>query len=155
MLDDSFAFTNVHFASELQRIENSGSLNGLLYSYLYQGAELLHARFRLPFLEIADIPRGGAIASLSSTTSSSDYIAADGSARTKIYHTLPEPTWQDFTEYEGKVVPLQIIEEMRLKEGATMDQWGVRGLEVKEETWAVLTTWYEKTHGGDGDDGGE
>jgi hypothetical protein len=65
--------------------------------------------------------------------------------RKKYFKHLAEPVWQDWTDYRGAVVPLEIIKGMREAEGVSEADWQGRGIVVGEKGWAVLTEWYQTT----------
>ncbi|RXK42340.1 hypothetical protein M231_00330 [Tremella mesenterica] len=73
----------------------------------------------------------------------------------------PLPVWQDYTEYRGRTVPSHILEkvyeaeakgrdglETQEKSGKSKVDWkeGGRQMELSEEGWNVLRSWYEWLH---------
>lgn len=52
------------------------------------------------------------------------------------------PTWQDFTDYNGKLVPLDIIARMKEMEGSSEKEWNRRGVVVGDKSWEILLDWY-------------
>lgn len=50
-----------------------------------------------------------------------------------------KPFWQDWTDFQGEAVDMEVIEEMRRVEGVAEDDlWDRRGMEVGETAWNVL-----------------
>lgn len=56
-----------------------------------------------------------------------------------------EPKAEMFTDFEGKGVPLDLLQRMRMIEGISEEDWCQRGVEVGDETWKLLTDWQEGT----------
>lgn len=52
--------------------------------------------------------------------------------------------WMDMTDYNGSIVPMEVLEEMRMSEGISKADWRGRGISVGRTTWAVLTGWDEE-----------
>lgn len=128
----------------------------LIRSLRHGGQELFHIRTHTYSVEIADPSdeeRAGARedTGFSHNIFASHYEHADGTKHSKYYETGDELEWQDSTHFDGHVVPLEIIRQMRKAAGAKAGDWEGRGVEVGEAAWKVLTTWrdgLEKKAGG-------
>jgi hypothetical protein len=64
---------------------------------------------------------------------------AAGSAEFK-HVKLPEPQWEDATDFQGHVVPLWVMSRMKQVQG-TKEPWVGRGIEVNKKAWQVLLDW--------------
>lgn len=58
-----------------------------------------------------------------------------------------ELEWEDATEFDGLVVPLSILKEMRKAAGVGPNEWNGRHVNVGEAAWRVLTDWRNRTKG--------
>lgn len=50
-------------------------------------------------------------------------------------------TYQDSTDYEGDLIPLEILDDMRLEEGVSKEQWRGRQREIGMGASMVLCKW--------------
>lgn len=64
---------------------------------------------------------------------------ATGTEKYTTYTPSDELEWQDYTEYDGVCVPLNIIRQMRKAEG--VGEWKGRGVKVGDTAWKILTDW--------------
>lgn len=118
----------------------------LIRSLRHAGQELLHVRTHTYSVEIANPSDHQRALSNAYTGSSLDIFAChyegeNGTKQAKYYETTEELEWQDSTHFDGHVVPLEIIRQMRKAAGAKAGDWEGRGVEVGETAWKVLTTW--------------
>lgn len=67
----------------------------------------------------------------------------DGNPVRRTYGYAKEDMWMDYTEFEGAVVPLEVIQQMRREENAELGSWEGRGIKVGDKGWKVLTDWKE------------
>lgn len=51
--------------------------------------------------------------------------------------------WDHATDYKGRVVPLEVLNRMRIVERKDKSDWDKRNVEVSDEGWAVLQEWYD------------
>jgi hypothetical protein len=49
----------------------------------------------------------------------------------------------DYTSFDGKAVPLEVLEGMREAEGVSREDWEKRGVEVGVAAWRVLLDWQQ------------
>jgi hypothetical protein len=118
----------------------------LIRSLRHGGQELFHIRTHTYSVEISDPSdeqRAGARedTEFSDDIFTSHYEDEDGTKHSKYYDTGYELEWQDSTHFDGHVVPLEIIRQMRKAAGVKAGDWEGRGVEVGEAAWKVLTTW--------------
>jgi hypothetical protein len=71
------------------------------------------------------------------------YHGANRSNREKLFERQSEPSWQHWTDYGRKPIPLSIIEKMRVVEGLDTEAWCKRGVEVGHAAWKVLIDYVE------------
>jgi hypothetical protein len=76
------------------------------------------------------------------------YAAAGGVTRLKMFGWGDQPVLQAYTEYQGRMIPMEIVEEMRLEQNASLEEWRGRNIAVSGSTWGVLT-WYMESQGWD------
>lgn len=69
------------------------------------------------------------------------YLQGDnGWLTTRLAYDISNPIVAVFTDLDGKMVPLEVIERMKAVEGDGVD-WDQRGVEVGEAAWKVVTDW--------------
>jgi hypothetical protein len=107
---------------------DSSSDTGFIRSYLYRGNEVLHVR-----LLVSRIAK--------SVYGHTHVVHWAGRNHREVELAIGAAEWWYWTEYEGRAVPIGILEEMRLAEGRTELDWAKRGVEVGSEGWSVLTEW--------------
>lgn len=57
---------------------------------------------------------------------------------------ISQPFYQDYTDYQGYVVPLSVLDGVERVEGIKNEgYWGKRGVEVGDKAWEVINTWRE------------
>lgn len=125
-------------------------LTAIINSYRHcDDDELIHARFLLPSAEEERsedtrpyIP-DGLTPALRHVTEEEREDAHRGEEVEEL-EDQPETVWTDWTSWGGWVVPLEIIEDMRLEQGATEAEWTGRGIKVGKRAWRVLTEWKEE-----------
>jgi hypothetical protein len=61
------------------------------------------------------------------------------------YATSKYPQWEDATYYEGLVVPLSVLCEMKRVHGSSK-AWIGRGIDVGQKAWQVLLDWKKENH---------
>lgn len=140
LLRKDVALYNLELSATFDSIDPSES-SSIIYSYRHEGSELLHTRSLKDRVDVADVPYVKPGIDLFGTSGQIRYHSRDDTQRLRIYVPLSIPRWEDATEFEGRIVPLEVLEEMRQVEGATMEEWLQRDVQVKPETWAVLTKW--------------
>lgn len=52
--------------------------------------------------------------------------------------------WQDLTDLDGCVVPLDVIAKMLEVDEIKMEDWQGRNMEVTDKAWGVITEWKER-----------
>ena len=57
-----------------------------------------------------------------------------------VYATSKHPQWEDATYYEGLVVPLSVVCDMKRVHGSSKP-WIGRGIDVGKKAWQVLLDW--------------
>lgn len=62
-----------------------------------------------------------------------------------VYATSKYPQWEDATYYEGLVVPLSVLCEMKRVHGGSKP-WAGRGIDVGKKAWQVLLDWKKENH---------
>lgn len=126
----------------LDKLENSAQHPGIIRSLVNGNKTLIHARFYHKYYELEDGPAvpGRRIPSRAEIVK---YETEDGGARERVYGYGEENMWMDYTEYEGAVVPLDIVKKMRRAEGAKLGSWEGRGIVDGDKGWKVLTDWRE------------
>jgi hypothetical protein len=133
----------------LDEVGAAGTRTGWIRSLCCKGEELLHVHLLSDRLEVADEPCATPEPEYSDWSSLIiPYDAADGTRRQKVFVRLAEPIWQDYTDLDGAVVPMEIIREMLKVEGIDEGDWTGRGLEVGELAWRVLVEWRETVGSG-------
>ncbi|KAI9633390.1 uncharacterized protein MKK02DRAFT_39085 [Dioszegia hungarica] len=101
---------------------------GFVRSFRHNGSEMLHLRVLLR--ESTEMPYGG-----------DGVPVVQWVPLIRSEPALPGRTcWQDFTDWEGQVVPMAILGQMRRKEAGKAD-WYQRGVEVPAPTWKILEDW--------------
>ncbi|KAI9636571.1 uncharacterized protein MKK02DRAFT_45276 [Dioszegia hungarica] len=130
--------------ARLRRLADIEALGGTdnIRSYRQGGSELLHAQILMHHRQVSDLEYIPEIPPLP-RDSSLQYDRADGSRREVAFERVAEPMLQHWTDYDGKSVPLDIIERMRVVEGLDPQAWCRRGLEVGEAALKVLTDYLE------------
>jgi hypothetical protein len=71
----------------------------------------------------------------------SRYTGADGRQREKDFEHRDTPSWVIYTDLAGVSVPLEVIENMRIAQGATLEEWDGRNVEVTDAAWSLLEAW--------------
>jgi hypothetical protein len=89
---------------------------GLVRSYLHDGHELLQV----------DLLRAK---------------QEEGEAGTEGAASPREYSWYTCTDFYGMTVPLEVLEAMRIAEGASEAEWDRRGVESGEAGWGILYAW--------------
>ncbi|KAI9632162.1 uncharacterized protein MKK02DRAFT_41306 [Dioszegia hungarica] len=129
----------------LRELDENGQSTGFVYSYHHGGAEILHMRLNTNFIQHTDTPStaptNGAGEAVAPPAGSFHYQDAEDGWRIRSFVAGPEAVWQDWTDVNGGVVPLEVLEEMRVAEGRKDTEWRKRGVEVGETGWAVLLAW--------------
>lgn len=55
------------------------------------------------------------------------------------------PVFHDFTYYQGEIIPLEMVQEIKEVEGITDEScWDKRGVQVGEAAWDVIRLWRER-----------
>lgn len=124
--------------AQLDHLESNGLLEGSVRSYRFDGLEMVHARLLLDFAEYdvdAYRVRGSDGVRIMPYSNSVDLIE-----RYKALEPVPHLLWVDYTNFYGKVVPLEVIEQMRGIEGATIGNWERRCVEVGKASFRILTS---------------
>jgi len=70
---------------------------------------------------------------------------ADPNQIEPVYMTSKLPQWEDATYYEGLVVPLSVLCEMKRVHGGSKP-WIGRGIDVGKKAWQVLLDWKKENH---------
>lgn len=104
------------------------------------GRELFYCTQLRPFAETANHPIAERLSSLPLGFHAEDFRTASGQ-REFIYYRLPTPQLSFSTYYEGYIVPYHILERLKKAEGKPEPFWRGRGIQVREETWAVVMDW--------------
>jgi hypothetical protein len=148
----------------VQDWSKQGLRGAVVRSLTHGGQELLHIRTHTYSVRIADpTPDQRACGHTIVHSPGGIYRVEDedddGRAISKYYETGDELEWQDSTHFDGHVVPLEIIRQMRKAAGVKAGDWEGRGVEVGEAAWKVLTTLRDglekKTSGATGTAGGQ
>lgn len=105
---------------------------GTVWSYTRYGQELLHIRLLV-----------SAIDEWNPNMYTHVLHVADARWRSSL-RLKGDPEWYHWTDYGGRVVPMSVFEEMWRVEGVSKEEWEMRGVEVGEATWSVLTRWVEE-----------
>lgn len=114
---------------------------GIVRSYRHlDSVELLHARLLIQVIGVRDPENPDCRKPVRILYSEGDRQIA----RTFDLIYLSDPFYQDFTSYQGEMVPLELLDEMRRVEGCSSDEWDKRGLHVGRASWDVLSKWIEK-----------
>lgn len=60
-------------------------------------------------------------------------------------HNVTErpPTWRDFGDWNGIVIPAQLLDRMRRSENLNIGEWEKRSVRVSEGTWEMVSQWKE------------
>ena len=106
--------------------------------------EMLHARILTDYIEIQDFQCFPDAHEDSRTIRHLDYTATGGSTRVKRFEKEMSLAWQDYTDFDGHMVPLDIIKKMKQVERPKAGAWEGRGVEVSAKTWKVLTDWRDE-----------
>lgn len=136
--------------SIFDQLDDLGELTAIINSYKHgDDKELIHARFRAPSVEeerredtrayIADGPNSP----LRRVTDDEWEDAMRGEELEEL-DEYPEPVWIDWTSWGRWIVPLEAIDDMRLAQGATDEEWTGGGIDVDDRAWAILTEWKEE-----------
>jgi hypothetical protein len=120
---------------ELVRAELRGEVTAPIHSMRYRDSEVLHARIKLqPF----DIERNNQI----TRERVLYYNGSDWLLEVlNVVKALHAPEWQDYTDFDGEVVPMSVIERMEAAEGLSEKGRKQRGVEVGAVAWGVLMDW--------------
>lgn len=128
------------FFAEIDRLERSDAV-GFVYSYIHGEDEIIHAKLLVDSVEVAD----KSVADDDVHDGLSDhyiqYVARDGSNRERTFRRLSEPTWVEYSDLDGEVVPLDLLGVMRVIEGVDEGDWTGRGIIVSDAGWKVIEDW--------------
>lgn len=118
----------------LDQIESDECYTGPIQSYVHKSkrGELIHLRLQLIELSV------GTLDDPSFYPDSSRAIYAPGSQSRE----SDNPIWQDFTDFNGEVVPLDVIFRMKEMEESSDKEWNRRGVVVGDKAWEILQEWY-------------
>lgn len=125
---------------EMEKEDQVGNISSLKYG----DEELLVATLWGDMVEVADILRTTKVVPKDRSRIKIPYPAVDGTLRQKIMERRSEKVLQTYTDFEGLVVPYEIIWEMKFAEFGGChgsETWNGRGVEVKKDTWEILTKW--------------
>lgn len=104
--------------------------------------ELIHARILVNELHISDSDIASRIYKQRIFFSRYDVVIKQMQGVTHV----SQPFFQDFTFYQGEVVPLEVINRMKEVEGiSVMAYWDRRGVQVGEAAWGVIRLWQESS----------
>lgn len=59
----------------------------------------------------------------------------------RTFEVQSQPVWEDYTDFDGLCVPLDIIKRMRDTARALESPWEGRCIQIKADAWKVLTDW--------------
>lgn len=66
----------------------------------------------------------------------------EGEKRAKLFKINAIAEMTHLTDLAGRIVPLALLEEMRVVSGASEEDWDRRGVNPGKESFAVLLKWY-------------
>ena len=120
------------------KLEVEGRVTGRIYSMRHAGSEVLYG-----CMDCVDVHRRDPVAANETyitrilyTTSSPEIRRLDGVV------DVDGPFEHMFSDFEGMVVPLEVIRRMQRAGGYEPGEHGsIRGDEVGAEVWSVLTSW--------------
>ncbi|KAI9636572.1 uncharacterized protein MKK02DRAFT_45277 [Dioszegia hungarica] len=139
--DRDAASYHLRLLTEMEHRPKLGS--GSARSYRHGASELLHVHSQTNRYEIADHPASASSGRLCREHEECvNYPTEDGTEYCKVFGSSDETVVQDWTDFDGLVVPLLIIQEMKEAEGAGVE-WENRGVEVGEAGWIILLQWQE------------
>lgn len=129
---------------EMERVKSTSTTKGTVRSYKHGRNELLVTRQLSYCVEVSD-----KLADPESYRPYRDqirrYEGLDGRERNKHFEYLSEPSWVIYTDLGGVSVPLEIIESMRLAQGASLEEWDNRNVMVTDTVWSILEDYLKST----------
>lgn len=125
------------FGESFDNLESTTEYSGHIRSYHNGDEQLLQAKVFHSYSSLGDIrpypvPPDHVLI---------EYWTPNRTLGEQLYKRETEETWHDYTDYQGLVVPLKIIERMRAVEGVEKDEWEGRGIQVSDKAWKVLLDW--------------
>jgi hypothetical protein len=117
---------------------DAGYNTGVISSWrTVEGDELLHLALETDMEEVMDVVEEDGLPDFTAQRVIR-YDLTDGTLRLKIMEDLADPVKQYFTDFSEWVIPIETIEQMRLVDGKSKEEWYQRGVSASENSWAVL-----------------
>lgn len=122
----------------LDDLEKSGGSTGIVRSYRHINEEVLHIRLLMQDLwkqEDFDLDEKAKMRTF--------YVTGNG-RETEVGEFMD--TWSegfivDFTDWKGSVVPLEVLEKVRVMENMSEAEWDKRGVVISDAGWAIVEAW--------------
>lgn len=129
----------------LDEIEAKGVFTGHVRSLHHGQQQLLHVRLLTRFARHSDVPWSLAPTIFPHGPNTRqyrlNYTSSNGSPRAVILYRQDIASWWEYTEYQGFMVPAEIIWRMKMADGAGETDWQGRRIEVGDAGWRVLQEW--------------
>lgn len=130
------------------QLDQDDDITGIIRSYTNGKDELLHAMFLHDRFHIGDEIRPDRWAvrvdprlAVGPQMDGVWYTTPAGEDRKTVCEVREEAAWHQYTDLDGFVVPLYLLEEMRIVEGKTEEEWDARGVAVSDKGWELVKAW--------------